>query len=683
MSRVLHFAWRFFIFWALQTISLLVMAAAVPGVAFKGDGTEQQLIAAIKAALLLGVVNFAIRPLIMRLTLPFSVLTLGLFSLVINALMLGLTAWLLPDFSVNGLGPALLGVLALALVNTFLIRMLGIDDDDSFFIDLMEKFNAGQSETRANFDQRGLVMLEIDGLSYERMKRAAAQGYMPTVKKMLDAGSHALSPFDCGLPSQTSACQAGILYGNNDDIPAFRWFDREQGKMWVSNNFVDAAALDQRLSAGGGLLRSGSSVNNLVSGEAENAFFTMSKIRGHVADGKGMDSNHLYWLYLNPNIFARAFGLSIVDVFVELFQGLRQVALNVRPRVNRLHKGYPFMRALTNIFLRDLSMYLVGLDVVRGAPAIYTTFVGYDEVAHYAGPDTDDALRTLRGFDRRVRRIQKLIETKAPRPYDLFLLSDHGQSAGATFSQRAGKTLGQLIEQLAQPGSRVAEERTAMEAAGYTQLTASELRKMRELSRIGRASGKALENAQGYLRRAMPARKQAALPADPAITVCASGNFANVYFSRSGGKLSLPQINALHPGLVDGLVKHKDIGFVVVLDEDAHPIAIGPNGARDLQTGLVTGADPMAAFGDAAVRTAQALRVSQFPSAGDLIINSAIYENGQVASFEEMVGSHGGMGGQQTEAFILHPADMQVGKTQNSADLFPILNARRNQAMSR
>jgi len=682
VSRILHLAWRFFIFWALQAINLLVMAAAVPGVAFSSANGEQQIAAAIKAALLLGAVNFSIRPLITRLTLPFSIMTLGLASLLINALMLGLTAWLLPDFTVSGIGPALVGVLALALVNTIFIRLLGIDDDDSFFIDLMDKFNHGKSETKVSFDQRGLVMLEIDGLSYERMKRAIELGHMPTVKKMLDSGEHILSPFDCGLPSQTSACQAGILYGNNDDIPAFRWFDREKGKMWVSNNFGDAAALDRRLSVGDGLLRSGSSVNNLVSGEAKDVFFTMSKIRGHMTDIKEINNNHLYWLYLNPNIFARAVGLSIADVFVELFQGLRQTLLNVQPRVSRLHKGYPLMRALTNIFLRDLSMYLVGLDVVRGTPAIYTTFVGYDEVAHYAGPDTDDALRTLRGYDRRIKRVKTLIETKAPRPYDLFLLSDHGQSVGATFSQRAGKTLGKLIEELAKPGSRVIEERTALEATGYTQLAASELRQMRELSRLGRASGKALENAQEYLRRTLPTPKQADLPTDPAITVCASGNFANVYFSRSGGKLSLPQINALHPGLVDALVKHKDIGFVVVLDEDKHPLAIGANGARDLQTGLVTGADPLAAFGDVTVRAAQVLRVAQFPSAGDLIINSAIYENEQVASFEEMVGSHGGMGGQQTDAFILHPADMQVGKTQNAADLFPILSARRHQTPS-
>jgi hypothetical protein len=250
---------------------------------------------------------------------------------------------------------------------------------------------------------------------------------------------------------------------------------------------------------------------------------------------------------------------------------------------------------------------------------------------------------------------------------------------GWTFSQRCGKTLGRLIEDLAAPGSVVAEERSALEAAGYTQLTARELGQMREMSRVGRASGKALDRAESVLRRAASARKKAPpLPLDPAITVCASGNFAHAYFSRSGDKLTLQQVNALHPGLVDGLIAHKDIGFVVAYDgEEKHPIVLGANGARDLQTGIITGADPLAPFGDEARRASQLLRVANFPSAGDLIINSAIYPNGQVASFEEMVGSHGGMGGPQTDAFILHPSDLQIGEIHNATELFPVLNARR------
>ena len=87
------------------------------------------------------------------------------------------------------------------------------------------------------------------------------------------------------------------------------------------------------------------------------------------------------------------------DVVVELAEAARR-----RCATGAAHEpaaqGYPVLRAITNVFLRELSAYMVTLDVIRGAPTIYTTFVGYDEVAHHAGPDTSDAMGTLRAFDR-------------------------------------------------------------------------------------------------------------------------------------------------------------------------------------------------------------------------------------------------------------------------------------------
>jgi hypothetical protein len=124
-----------------------------------------------------------------------------------------------------------------------------------------------------------------------------------------------------------------------------------------------------------------------------------------------------------------------------------------------LHKGYPFLRAATNVFLRDLSAYLIILDIIRGVPAIYTTFVGYDEVAHHSGPWTQDALSQ---FDRTIARIRQVIKDKASRPYELLLLSDHGQSFGATFKQRYGMSLLEYIQELLPHGTRREAETMAV-----------------------------------------------------------------------------------------------------------------------------------------------------------------------------------------------------------------------------
>jgi hypothetical protein len=70
-------------------------------------------------------------------------------------------------------------------------------------------------------------------------------------------------------------------------------------------------------------------------------------------------------------------------------------------------------------------------------------------------------------------------------------------------------------------------------------------------------------------------------------------------------------------------------------------------------------------------------RVADFPHAPDLLVMSTVYPDGSVAAMEELIGNHGGMGGEQTDAFLFHPPDMEVPETKNSADLFAILNARR------
>ena len=101
----------FIIHLVLSALLLLLVARFVPGITIEGFGY------ALLAALVLGVVNGIVRPVLVFLTLPVTLLTLGLFLLVINALMLLLTAALVPGFTISGLWPALLGGIVLALFN--------------------------------------------------------------------------------------------------------------------------------------------------------------------------------------------------------------------------------------------------------------------------------------------------------------------------------------------------------------------------------------------------------------------------------------------------------------------------------------------------------------------------------------------------------------------------------------
>jgi len=577
---------------------------------------------------------------------------------------------------VDGWGAAFLGTVVLAAVNTLLTTITTIDDDYSFFEGVVQWLSKRRRADLAAYPGRGLVLVEIDGLSYPRMQRAVEEGYMPNVRQLLLDGTHRLSPYDCGLPSQTSSCQAGIMYGESFDIPAFRWYDKDRGKLVSSNNFRDAADMNARFARGQGLLRGGSSVNNHMAGDARKTMFTMSVLTDMPEHMQRRSFGDLNLFFLNPYMFIRTILLTLWDVLVEMGQALRQRIRNVRPRVSRFHKGYPFVRAGTNVFLRDLATFMVIMDVIRGEPVIYTTFVGYDEVAHHAGPDTRDAMKTLKGLDKQLGRIRDVIGRKAARPYDLILLSDHGQTPGATFEQRYGQGLTEFIEEQLKERATVTEVNVTENSYGHVLKLMAELQGMEQSVKVGKIReatlGRARQSFQKRLERTEP---QAAM--DAQVIVCASGNLANVYFDLHTGKISLADLNSAYPGLVDALVAHPGVGLVVAYDETGNPLVFGKSGARDLGTGAVSGTDPLVPYGDPEHRGAQILGMARYPHSGDLVVISTLYPDGQVAAFEELVGSHGGLGGQQTDAFLLHPADMEARPTSSAADVFGMLDARR------
>lgn len=103
--------------WLINTIALLVTAAILPGVEVRNVFT------ALLAAAAMGVVNAFVRPIFLILTLPLNLLTLGLFTFVLNGLMLLLAALFVPGFAVSGLMSAIGGALILSLVSSLISRV--------------------------------------------------------------------------------------------------------------------------------------------------------------------------------------------------------------------------------------------------------------------------------------------------------------------------------------------------------------------------------------------------------------------------------------------------------------------------------------------------------------------------------------------------------------------------------
>jgi uncharacterized membrane protein YvlD (DUF360 family) len=670
---LLHTLVRLLILWVIDAVALFLTAAIVPGVTIGGTTPG---VSAAAAALLLAIINLFLRPIILLLALPLGFFVTFAVGFIVNALALLIVARILPDFEIRGFFAAFLGGVVFSFVNTIITGIITVDDEDSFYEGVVERLAARQP-FKYDGTTRGLVMMEIDGLSYHHIQKALADGYMPNLKALIEEDGYQLSRIDCGLPSQTSACQAGIMFGDNYDIPAFRWYDKDEQKLYVSGK--DASLIDARYAKGQGLMRDGSSINNMLAGDAEKSVLTASNFKTGSPEEKKRRADDIYLLALNPYFLMRVIVLFLGDVILEVWQGWRQRSMKVEPRLDRLHKFYPFVRASMTVLMRDISGYLVTLDIIRGTPSLYVTWPGYDEVAHHSGPWTTDAFKTLRQYDRVIGRVKDIIERKAPRPYDLILLSDHGQSFGHTFLQRYGYSLKEFIEQHLPQGITVGQTSGGDDGTLQLASMAGELQNVQEQG-VGGSAGRAMVKQAGkYADRATNAQLAATeLTTPTSITVCGSGNLGQIYFDLFPRRIKQNELDAAYPGLIDALVQHEGIGIVVTYDEASVPIVLGKKGQRNLHTGQVTGDDPMKMYGDPDFRAAQVRRVADFPHSGDLMVLSTVYADGTVAAMEELIGSHGGMGGEQTDAFMLHPGDMPAEPTTNSADVYRILNARRD-----
>ena len=210
----------------------------------------------------------------------------------------------------------------------------------------------------------------------------------------------------------------------------------------VANHPEDAMEVARRISNGEGLLSNdGASVGNLFSGDATRSYISMATIKDK-EQGLGRSETFMSF-FASPYNYLTTIVLFIAEVLKEYAQARRQVRRGIVPR---MHRGmpYPVARAATNVALRDVSTALVIEEMYRGAPVIFVDYTDYDEIAHHSGPERGETFDALDGVDRAIATIEKA-SVHAPRPYRFVIVSDHGQTLGATFLQRYGKTLGDVV----------------------------------------------------------------------------------------------------------------------------------------------------------------------------------------------------------------------------------------------
>ncbi|HET6682589.1 MAG TPA: hypothetical protein VFG75_02745, partial [Gaiella sp.] len=143
------------------------------------------------------------------------------------------------------------------------------------------------------------------------------------------------------------------------------------------------------------------------------------------------------------------------------------------------------------------------------------------------------------------------------------------------------------------------------------------------------------------------------------VVVLASGNLGLVYLMDEPRRMTLEEIEQRHPRLVTTLASHPHVGWLLVRSAAHGALAIGPGGRHLLDDGEVEGDDPLAHFSPNAPK--HLLRTDSFPHVADVMVGS-FYDPDldEGCAFEELISFHGGLGGPQTEPFILHPAGLTM-----------------------
>ncbi|EXU61921.1 membrane protein, partial [Streptomyces sp. PRh5] len=649
--------------WAVSTLTMLALAGILPDFSLKsgdGDTATQIAITAASGAGAFGVLSALVWPLLVRALLLMPALVLGLLVFVLNGSMLLIALSVNPD----GRGAAepetaVVVAAVMSAASSATSTFLTVRDDDAYrrrLARLAVRRRRRLGEDGGSDEPPGTVFLQLDGVGHAVLREALRERenrppVMPTVAGWLQS-THKVTPWRTDWSSQTGASQLGILHGSNEDVPAFRWYEKKSGEVMVSNRPTSAAVLQRRAAARAGhdglLTVDGASRGNLFTGGADQLALVLSVAARR---GKHNRSRSGYFAYFaDPANATRTAVSFLAEVVREICQSTRAKLRRETPRVKR-GGLYPFIRAFATVVERDVVVTAVMGDILSGRTAIYADLVAYDEVAHHSGPRSRDARQVLARLDRSIALIAKVAE-HAPRDYRIVLLSDHGQSPGETFAGAYG--LG--LEDLVRAGCGLPVSRRA----GRTPSGA-------EAREAGRAALHRPEkpgvDGDGWCGgREAPAGAGGAGGADDTAVsdpiVLASGNLGLISFPDVPGRMSREQIDARHPALLRTLADHPGVGFVLVRSEAHGAVVLGADGAEHrLDTGEVFGASPLTVFGPGAESAVR--RTAHFRNTPDIMVNSAYHPaRGTVHAFEGQIGSHGGLGGEQGHPFLLWPAEL-------------------------
>jgi hypothetical protein len=392
----------------------------------------------------------------------------------------------------------------------------------------------------------------------------------------------------------------------------------------------------------------------MLDGGAARSVFTVSSPHPQTLFGRFGGGRVLLLILLHPLRVCRVLGASVVEYFTDRYD--RRQARKTRPW--RVSEGlFPFIRIFCNVILRELQTFGVIADIYAGVPAIYTTYSGYDELAHHFGPGSRPALKNLKYTDKRIGEIMRMLRHAPGASYELIVLSDHGQTPGYPFHRRFGATLGEAVSAFLKENQQatVSAGGLDMKRAQFGYLEQElDARPRRWRHNIYRATKDAL---QRRIRELVPET----LKVDPegGVVITYSSSLAHLYITGEPRRLNWREVERAQPLLLQFLSRHKGIGFVLARGEGEEICFFHAGG----QLCVTPDAPPPAAalaflspYGEPTEIFPELCRFAAEDSVGDLVIFGA-YDGEGIACFDDQVGGHGSIGGEQSRPFLILPAE--------------------------
>ncbi|HEY3258312.1 MAG TPA: alkaline phosphatase family protein [Gemmatimonadaceae bacterium] len=541
------------------------------------------------------------------------------------------------------------------------------------------KYKAFARERRPRDGRRGLVMLQVDALAYADLRRAIERGYCPAIQEILEKQGFELHRWFCGLPSATPYCQAGIFHGENDGIPAFRFYDKTARRL-ITCNAPDGVQYIRDTISTPGALAGGSSYVNLLDGDAQTVAFTVATREKMSVYQRLGGTRMVLLIALHPIRIVRMLGESIVEWLREEWERALGEFLG---RVTHSEGIFPLIRIFSNVIVRELQTMAILLDVYLGVPIIYSTFMQYDELAHHFGPSSRPALADLSRTDSRISEIWRMARLGGGRGYDLVILSDHGMTRSESYRVKFGESLGVTVQRLLADQALISQsERSEYSDVGagivetVVQATPPRMARLRRLLRHLRDW---VRSRYGLREIILPEKYRVDTSHDVVVTY--SSCLALVYFAADSEQLTLEAIlrDPARRRLYEELVSHPGIGLVLTRTAGGvhAESAKGKATIRDEAVTVLTGSSPLEPYGTESYQLRAIESLVGQPNCGDCVLFGA-FNGYEIISFDDQIGAHGSAGGDQVYPFLITPAGLVAAneKIEDARDIHRVVLAK-------